>query len=151
MKGQTTLNNNSKVDQVHIEPGVYCLFFVLAGTHINFALMWAVGVGGTSYVIARGIGKYVATTLGAHLGHASPLVKKWMGISLFPQAGIAVGLVFIVDSIPEFAPFAKHVIAKIFGQNPELLEQIFKAKKAAGVHEILQSGDVNEVNVYLDT
>jgi mannitol/fructose-specific phosphotransferase system IIA component (Ntr-type) len=99
----------------HIEPGIYCLFFVLAGTHINFQLMWAVGVGGTAYVLTRALGKYVATTLGAWLAHASPLVKKWMGISLFPQAGIAVGLVFVVESIPEFKPFAKTVTAIILG------------------------------------
>ncbi len=99
----------------HIEPGIYCLFFVLAGTHINFQLMLAVGVGGTAYAIARAVGKYGATSLGAHLAHASPLVKKWMGISLFPQAGIAVGLVFVVESIPEFAPFAKTVTAIVLG------------------------------------
>ncbi len=98
-----------------IEPGVYCLFFVLAGTHINFQLMLAAGVGGTSYVLARAVGKYVATTLGAYLGHASPLVKKWMGISLFPQAGIAVGLVFVVESIPELDSYAKYVTAIVLG------------------------------------
>ncbi len=38
-----------------------------------------------------------------------------MGISLFPQAGIAVGLVFVVESIPEFAPFAKTVTAIVLG------------------------------------
>ncbi|MCF7976193.1 MAG: PTS sugar transporter subunit IIA [Phycisphaerae bacterium] len=99
----------------HIEPGIYCLFFVLAGTHINFQLMLAVGMGGTAYVIARAVGKYAATTLGAYLTHASPLIKKWMGISLFPQAGIAVGLVFVVESIPEFEPFAKTVTAIVLG------------------------------------
>ena len=99
----------------HIEPGVYCLFFVLAGTHINVQLMLAVGVGGTAYAVARAMGKYGATTLGAYLAHASPLVKKWMGISLFPQAGIAVGLTFVVESIPEFAPFSKNVTAIVLG------------------------------------
>ncbi len=98
-----------------IEPGIYCLFFVLAGTHIDFALMWAAGVGGTAYVVARALGKYGATTLGAYLAHASPLVKKWMGISLFPQAGIAVGLVFVVESIPEFSEFSEYVTAIVLG------------------------------------
>ena len=41
-------------------------------------------------------------------------------------------------------------IAKIFGQNSELMEQILRAKNAAEVHEILQSSDVDAVNVYLD-
>jgi len=124
----------------HIEPGIYCLFFVLAGTHINFQLMMAVGVGGTAYVLARALGKYGATTLGAHLAHASPLVKKWMGISLFPQAGIAVGLVFVVESIPEFSAFSEYVTAIVLG-SVVIYEVIGPILADLGIRK---SGEVNK-------
>ncbi len=41
-------------------------------------------------------------------------------------------------------------IAKIFGLHPHIKEHILKARTAAQVHEILQSGDADEVNIYLD-
>ena len=40
-------------------------------------------------------------------------------------------------------------IAKIFGQDPEIQSRILKAKTPARVHEILQTGHADAVNVYL--
>ena len=41
-------------------------------------------------------------------------------------------------------------IAKIFGQDPEIMNHILKAKTAADIHEILQSGHADAVNLYLE-
>ena len=99
----------------NIEPGIYVLFFVLAGTHIDFSMLQTAGVAGVAFVLARAIGKFVAPTLGAYLSHSSPSVKRWIGVALFPQANIAIGLVLIVENQPQFAPFSDFITAIVLG------------------------------------
>ena len=99
----------------NIEPGVFVLFFVLAGTHINFGMLRAAGIAGGAFVLARAAGKYLAPTLGAYLSNSSRSVKRWIGLALFPQAGIAIGLVLIVENQPLFAPFAYFLTAIVLG------------------------------------
>ncbi len=99
----------------NIEPGIYVLFFVLAGTHVDFDMIQAAGIAGVTFVLARAVGKFIAPTLGAYLSHSSQSVKRWIGIALFPQAGIAIGLVLLVENQPQFAPFADYITAIVLG------------------------------------
>jgi len=99
----------------NIEPGIFVLFFVLAGTHIDFGMVRAAGIAGAAFILARAAGKFLAPTLGAYLSNASLSVKRWIGIALFPQAGIAIGLVLIVENEPLFSPFADYITAMVLG------------------------------------
>lgn len=99
----------------NIEPGVYALFFVLAGSHLDFSMMKTAGLAGAVFVLARSAGKFLAPTLGAWLSNSSQSIKRWIGISLFPQAGIAVGLVLMVENQPEFAFFSDYLTAIVLG------------------------------------
>jgi fructose PTS system EIIBC or EIIC component len=99
----------------NIEPGIFVLFFVLAGTHIDFGMLRTAGIAGGAFVLARAAGKFLAPTLGAYLSGASQSVKRWIGIALFPQAGIAIGLVLIVENEPLFTPFSDYITAIVLG------------------------------------
>ena len=47
---------------------------------------------GVVYIITRCIGKYIGTFISANLTKCSPEICKYLGITLFPQAGVALGM-----------------------------------------------------------
>lgn len=100
---------------VNVEPGIYCLFFVLAGTHIDFGMLPEAGMAGVAFLVARSAGKYIAPTMGAYLSHASRSIKQWLGLALFPQAGVAIGLVMIIEGQPEFSEFSDYLTTVVLG------------------------------------
>jgi Kef-type K+ transport system membrane component KefB/predicted transcriptional regulator len=72
---------------------IYVLFFVLVGARLGIKEMppWLWGVV-IAYVLCRGVGKVAGAALGAVLTRGDPLVRKYLGMSLFAQGGVAVGL-----------------------------------------------------------
>jgi len=78
------------------------LFFLLAGASLHIEELTAAGVIGLLYVIARMAGLYSGARLSAHLLNADPVVKRWLGCCLFPQAGVALGMALLAtDRFPE--------------------------------------------------
>lgn len=70
------------------------LFFVLSGAALNlgvFSDLAIVGIG-AAYILARSIGKYLGSGLSSKLAHQSANVQKYLGITLLPQAGVALGM-----------------------------------------------------------
>ena len=73
---------------------IYILFFVLSGAELKLSV-FADGIIiliGFAYIIFRCLGKYFGARLSADISHAEPNVKKYLGITLFPQAGVALGM-----------------------------------------------------------
>jgi len=91
-------------------PPIYAVFFVLAGTHLKFAMLAKVGLLGLIFILARCIGKIGGTFVGGHISKTPDIVKKWLGISLLPQAGVAVGLALIAYENPILAPYSDILI-----------------------------------------
>lgn len=70
------------------------LFFVLSGAALDlgvFADAAIVGVG-VLYILARSLGKYTGSALSCAISHQPSNVKKYLGITLLPQAGVALGM-----------------------------------------------------------
>ena len=69
------------------------LFFVLSGAELNFKLITlpVLGICGV-YLIARSMGKYFGARFGCKLSHTNESVKKFLGLTLLPQAGVALGM-----------------------------------------------------------
>lgn len=92
-------------------PPIFLLFFVLSGAHLNLAILPQVGVIGLVYIIVRVIGKVLGANLGARLTHASENVRRYLGPALIPQAGVAIGLTFVAQSVvPEYAATIRAVV-----------------------------------------
>ncbi len=73
---------------------LYILFFVLSGAELElsvFADVVIVGVG-VAYIVSRCIGKYFGAGLSAKSVKCTPDIVKYLGITLFPQAGVALGM-----------------------------------------------------------
>jgi len=47
---------------------------------------------GLVYIVARSLGKYLGSGWSSAMVHSAPPVRKWLGITLLPQAGVALGM-----------------------------------------------------------
>lgn len=73
---------------------LFALFFVISGAELElsvFADLAIVGIG-IVYILFRCLGKYTGTLASAKATHCSPNICKYLGITLFPQAGVALGM-----------------------------------------------------------
>ncbi len=69
---------------------------MLSGAELDFSILLTVGIPGIIYIIARSAGKYFGAFTGAAMSHADPKVRKYLGITLLPQAGVAIGMAQMV-------------------------------------------------------
>lgn len=70
------------------------LFFVISGAELElgvFADIAIVGIG-VVYILFRCLGKYIGTFASAKATKCAPQICKYLGITLFPQAGVALGM-----------------------------------------------------------
>ena len=77
-------------------PPIYISFVVLAGAHMEFGRigLWMV-VMIAVYVLCRAAGKVAGAWYGARRSGAATVVRKYLGICLLPQAGVAIGLAIL--------------------------------------------------------
>lgn len=73
---------------------LFVLFFVLSGAELDlrvFSSLVVVAIG-VLYMVARSAGKYFGARASAKLMHCDHTIQKYLGITLFPQAGVALGM-----------------------------------------------------------
>lgn len=73
-------------------PPLFLMFFVLSGAELDLSVLPAVGLLGVAYIVLRSIGKWSGAMLGATTVHADHAVRKYLGLTLLPQAGVAIGM-----------------------------------------------------------
>jgi len=77
-------------------PLLFVLFFCLAGAHLEIAHLPKLGVIGIAYILARTAGLMGGARIGAALGHMEDKIKKYVGMGILSQAGVAIGLSLII-------------------------------------------------------
>ena len=73
---------------------LYVLFFVLSGAELDlrvFGELAVVGIG-IAYILSRSAGKIAGASAAAKLMKCEEKVCKYLGITLLPQAGVALGM-----------------------------------------------------------
>ena len=73
---------------------IFILFFVLSGAELEFSVfgdLAIVGIG-VIYIISRSVGKYLGAYMSAGFVKCDSHIKKYLGITLLPQAGVALGM-----------------------------------------------------------
>jgi len=73
------------------------LFFLLAGASMDIQGLKAMGAIGSVYVLLRVAGRMIGAFGGAMLAGASSYVRRWSGLTLLPQAGVAIGLALVAS------------------------------------------------------
>jgi len=88
-----------------IDAPLYLLFFVLAGASLKLDMFMRVSVLTLAFILLRSLGKTSGAFFGARIVGASAAIKKYMGLALLPQAGVALGCALV----------AKHTIGGVWG------------------------------------
>jgi len=91
------LTEKIKEELTEVMPLLFVLFFVLAGSNLHLALLPALGLVGVIYVVSRSAGLMGGAWIGAVIGHAEPKIRKYLGMGILSQAGVAIGLALVVQ------------------------------------------------------
>lgn len=80
---------------------LYAVFFVISGARLELSVMrdFSVMMIGVVYIVVRCAGKYFGAGLSSSIMKCPENVKKYLGITLFPQAGVALGMVVSAQSL----------------------------------------------------
>ena len=78
------------------------LFFVISGAELdlNVLVQPVTLVVGVIYIIARSAGKYWGSDLSCRITHQDKPITHNLGITLLPQAGVALGMALTASSLP---------------------------------------------------
>ena len=119
MIGATYINIGKNTDIVERDfslverwtPSLFMLFFVLSGAHLvtsakellssntNMLFVLVIFIG---YIIARSVGKYLGAFAGCKITKRDKNTTNYLGITLLPQAGVAIGMANQISSMEAF-------------------------------------------------
>ena len=92
-------------------PPIFMLFFFISGAELNLTILPAVGIIGILYIVFRVVGKVSGAAIGAKISKSEPEVKKYLGYTLIPQAGVAIGLASVAMSVvPEYGQKIRTIV-----------------------------------------
>lgn len=82
----------ARVDE--FTPPLFLSFFVISGASIDFSVINSISIVLVAliYIVVRSLGKYSGAYVGSLIAKAEPDVRKYLGITLLPQAGVAIGM-----------------------------------------------------------
>lgn len=78
-------------------PPLFMLFFIISGAELDLTVLPTVGLIGIAYLVARSIGKILGAAVGAKSVKADSNIVKYLGFTLLPQAGVAIGMAQMVS------------------------------------------------------
>ena len=91
---------------------LFTLFFVLSGAELElnvFRSLPIIGIG-VAYILARSLGKYLGASGSAKLMRCEESTVKYLGITLLPQAGVALGMSVTVASLGETGALIRNIV-----------------------------------------
>ena len=83
---------------------LYAVFFVLSGSQLDLGVFRYLSVIliGMVYILIRSAGKYIGAMISSRAMKCSEDVRRYLGITLLPQAGVALGMVVTASKgLPE--------------------------------------------------
>ena len=83
---------------------IFMMFFVFSGASLDLSIFFnenglIVLIIAAIYIVFRVAGKYLGALSGAYITRCEPQVKKYLGLTLIPQAGVAIGLATTASSL----------------------------------------------------
>ena len=108
---QTNLSTtrDKLVDSVfaEFEPVILAIFFTLAGMHLSLEQVTSsIAIVAGVLFLSRAAGKYSSARVAMRFAGVTKKVRDNLGLALMPQAGVAIGLVILVQEDPNLANFA---------------------------------------------
>jgi Kef-type K+ transport system membrane component KefB len=83
---------------------LYTVFFVLSGAALEIGVFQrpVIVLIGAVYVLSRAAGKYLGSTATAAALRCGGTIRRYLGITLFPQAGVALGMILTASRLGHF-------------------------------------------------
>ncbi len=90
---------------------LFALFFVISGAELELSVFasGAIVLIGAVYIIFRSLGKYAGTYVSAKMTRCSPKICKYLGITLLPQAGVALGMCTLAMQLGEMGGLIRNI------------------------------------------
>lgn len=91
---------------------LYILFFALSGAELDFSVFGDVAIIGIGlvFIIVRCLGKYFGAFGSAKLMKSPKTVVEYLGVTLFPQEGVALGMTVTALSLGEDGTFIRNIV-----------------------------------------
>jgi Kef-type K+ transport system membrane component KefB len=107
---------------------VYVLFFAVTGASLHLDALAIVGIPAVLIVLARAAGLLVGARAGAAIGRADPLVQRFGGVGLLPQAGLALALALVfAKAFPQIGPEASALALSVVALNELAAPAVWRA------------------------
>ena len=105
-------DNQVRLEQCdRFTPPLFLLFFVLSGAALDLTVLRTVGLVGVAYVVVRVIGKMAGATLGSIIEKCDKNIIRFLGFTLVPQAGVAIGLARLaMNDLPAYGAVINAVV-----------------------------------------
>jgi Kef-type K+ transport system membrane component KefB len=123
---------------------LFVLFFGMAGLHLDPTLLPDLGLIGVTYIVARSAGKLIGAWAGASTMNMSVTERRYLGLGLLSQAGVAIGLALLVRQELSHIPGAELVglqILSIITATSIVFEII---GPIAAKYALLKTGDIQQ-------
>ena len=122
---------------------LFVLFFVLSGAELNLKILSnpLVLLVGVVYIIARSLGKYFGAYGSCTLTHCSDNIRKHLGITLLPQAGVALGMALTAQQLSDGAMVRSVVLFSVLVY--ELVGPALTKRSLIAAGEIRPEGRTN--------
>ena len=80
---------------------LFVLFFVISGAELDLSVFSDLTcvLLGVVYIVFRSAGKILGASVSSKFMKCSPTIQKWLGITLLPQAGVALGMSITVAEL----------------------------------------------------
>ena len=90
---------------------LFVLFFVFSGAELDLSVFSSIAIVviGIVYIISRSVGKYSGAYLSAKMMKCDDNIVKYLGITLLPQAGVALGMAIKAENLGPDG----HIVASI--------------------------------------
>jgi Kef-type K+ transport system membrane component KefB len=122
----------------HLEEIIFMLFFILSAMQLKIDMLASIPSVLFAYIVLRLIGKTTGAYIGAKLSGADKNVQRYLGLGLFPQAGLAIGLALSLQDEAGFETVAPYILNIIIATTiiheligPVLTKYVLKRSKEA--------------------
>lgn len=91
---------------------LFVLFFVISGAELELSIFKdaTIVLIGVVYIVFRCLGKYFGASSSSKLMKCDPNIVKYLGITLFPQAGVALGMAIKAQTIGEEGVIVANIV-----------------------------------------
>ena len=94
---------------------LFILFFVISGAELELSVFRDIAVVGIGilYILSRSVGKYCGARWSADFAHCDENIRRYLGITLLPQAGVALGMAMTVQQLGAQGVIIRNIV--LFG------------------------------------